>query len=463
MRIRSYVFACVRACPPVKCTYIALTGRLVLRYNARMKQLISTTLVQTVMAETKPFEIRDTRVTGFLLRVQPSGVKTYYAEYGRGKRKKIGRADILQPDVARTKARKILVEYHDGIDPKAHDRKRVTTSLKVFIEEVYEPWTLAYLKHGKLACDRVRRNFAKQLRKPLAEISAQEIERWRGKRIEAGRKKTTVNRDVNGLKAILSRATEWKYLEENPLSSVKTMKVDSLSKPRYLSNDELDALMIALDEREARIRAERTSANAWRAERGRALLPDLERVAFADHLKPMVVVSLGTGMRRGELFSLTWEFVDTIQNNITVDGNYAKSGKSRHIPMNSEVLQALTNWKKQTSAISGLVFRSTNGDKFDNVNSSWARVLRDAKIEKFRWHDMRHTFASRLVMANVDLTTIRDFLGHADYEMTLRYAHLAPSHKAAAVERLVGGGGREGHDVIAGNVVPLERSKSSAG
>jgi len=192
------------------------------------------------------------------------------------------------------------------------------------------------------------------------------------------------------------------------------------------------------------------------------LLRDLDTLPFADHLKPMVITSLGTGMRRGELFALTWEFVDADLKIISVDGNYAKSGKTRHIPMNSDVLQTLLDWKRQTSAIGGLVFRSANGSKFDNVNSSWERVLREAKIENFRWHDMRHTFASRLAMANVDLNTIRELLGHADYNMTLRYAHLAPSHKAAAVERLVGGG-REVNEASVSTIAALDHSKSRAG
>ncbi len=71
------------------------------------------------------------------------------------------------------------------------------------------------------------------------------------------------------------------------------------------------------------------------------------------------------------------------------------------------------------------------------MRSSWEEVLKAAKIIKFRWHDMRHTFASLLVMKGVDLNTVRELLGHSDYQMTLRYAHLAPEHKAAAVAKLV--------------------------
>ena len=76
------------------------------------------------------------------------------------------------------------------------------------------------------------------------------------------------------------------------------------------------------------------------------------------------------------------------------------------------------------------------GERLDNVNTAWREIMKKAQVTGFRFHDLRHTFASNLVMLGADLTTVRELLGHADIETTLRYAHLAPEHKAATVALL---------------------------
>lgn len=191
-----------------------------------------------------------------------------------------------------------------------------------------------------------------------------------------------------------------------------------------------------MDAREERRRAERDSANHWRRERGYVQLPSLRTVTFTDHVKPLILLSINTGCRRGELFDLTWSNVDLDRRILTVTGATAKSKRTRHIPLNREATLVLQGWREQAEEADGLVFVNEAGERFDRVNFSWRRLLKDADIAAFRWHDMRHHFASRLVMGGVDLNTVRELLGHSDYAMTLRYAHLAPEHKLKAVEVL---------------------------
>jgi integrase len=182
-------------------------------------------------------------------------------------------------------------------------------------------------------------------------------------------------------------------------------------------------------------KAGRTSANQWRRARSYDLYPDLTNCTYADHLTPMVVLSLNTGLRRGEVFSLTWHCVNFQAKTLTVEGTTAKSGQTRHIPLNDEALSVLKAWRKQTQG-EGLVFPGKDANRLDNVRKSWAGVLNAAKIASFRWYDLRHDFVSKLVMAGMSLNTVRDLLGHADLSTTLRYAHLAPDHRAQAVALL---------------------------
>ncbi|HLO75342.1 MAG TPA: site-specific integrase [Magnetospirillum sp.] len=402
-----------------------------------MRATISQNLIKTIKPDSRPFEIRDDRLKGLLLRVQPSGVMSYYVEYARGKRMCLGRADVLDPADAREKAKGVLKQVYDGKDPVAAAKLGKAHTLEGFIDDEYQPWAEANIRTHKTTVRRLKASFAGFMKLRLADIEPVLVERWRADRLKAGAKPSTVNRDLDDLKSSLAKAAEWGFIEASPVAKVARSRVDDRATVRYLSDKEKTALLSALEAREERIRSERDSANRWRAERGRNLLPNLRAIAFADHLKPMVLVSLHTGLRYGELANLTWGDIDFSIPQLTVHGFKAKSKRTRHVPLNDLASETLKKWRAQAEETRGLVFPNRDGEPFDNVRTSWEGVLKKAEIIKFRWHDLRHTFASQLVMAGVDLNTVRELLGHSDYQMTLRYAHLAPEHKAAAVARLV--------------------------
>ena len=405
-----------------------------------MQAKISATLIPKLKPEPKPYEVNDTETAGFLLRVQPSGSISYYCAFrtqGKRNRLLLGRHPSISPAQARDHARRVIASVVQGGDPLAHKRQPKSQSLAGFLDDEYLPWATVNHRSGAATVARIKTAFPSFLKQSLDEISSLQIERWRTKRNEAQRKPSTVNRDLASLKSALSRAVEWGLLKSHPLKRVRLARLDSVGVVRYLTDDEGSRLQASLDTREGRLRTERDTANRWRQDRKYALLPDLRSSPFADHLKPMVLLSLGTGLRRGELFNLKWSDVDPIQTNLTVRGTTAKSGKTRHVPLNIDVAKTLAGWREHAKGEGEYVFTNSAGRPFDNVNKAWSAVLIGSKISNFRWHDMRHDFASHLVMAGVDLNTVRELLGHADLKMTLRYAHLAHEHKAAAVEKLI--------------------------
>lgn len=337
---------------------------------------------------------------------------------------------------ARTESAQYLAEAHAHGEPLAVSQERKVGGMPTFesfLTDHFDPWSQAHHRDAINGSRAIRKSFSDLLTLRLDEIDARRIEQLRTTWLAGGLAPASANRNMTRLRGVLTRAVEWGVLEVHPLAKLKRLKVDSRGRVRYLTAEEEKALRKAMMDREATICVDRESANKWRSERKKELMLDLSKLHFADHLRPLVVTSINTGMRRGEVFNLTWADVDLKNKIITVEGTTSKSGQTRHIPINKELLEVLTNWKKQSSS-EGFVFPSKDGHRLDNVKKSWDGLLKLARVEGFRWHDLRHTFASKLVMAGVPLNTVRELLGHSDLAMTLRYAHLAPDSKAAAVE-----------------------------
>jgi integrase len=160
----------------------------------------------------------------------------------------------------------------------------------------------------------------------------------------------------------------------------------------------------------------------------------LEQLPAGQRLRPMVILSMHTGLRWGELAALKWKDCDLHTRLLTVRGEGAKSKQTRYIPLNDTAQASLMAWTTHMPP-EGLIFPGKAGP-LNNVKKSWASLLKSAGITNFRWHDLRHQFASRLVQKGVDLNTVRELMGHQSITMTLRYSHLAPEHRAAAVSRI---------------------------
>jgi integrase len=395
----------------------------------------------------KKIVIYDTELKGFCLVVRPSGSISFVLRYrrkdGASCEYTIGLVGSLKANQARKIGSTKYGEVKTGIDIQAAKRvakvqavRERQQTLKVFFEEKYRPYCQSQMRNGIGQLQSIDACFVRRWPDtPLTDINPFRIQNWRKEQIKRGLTAGGVNRPVSALKAMLNRAVEWGVIESNPLNSVKPLKEDNKRDTRYLSEGEEKSLRDALDAREGLRRTDRENHNNWCRERSEETFPNLDST-FTDHLKPIVLLALNTGMRRGELFNLMIADVDLKDGRVVVQGLSSKSGNSRFIPLTNEAKQILKDWIDQ-SAPEGLLFPSpVTGKRFNNINKSWQALIQSTDIENFRFHDLRHTFASKLAMRSVDLYVIKELMGHASIETTQRYAHLSPDYKTSAIENL---------------------------
>ncbi len=385
--------------------------------------------------------INDTEVSGFHARISPKGVIKYYFFYrfnGKQRNYLLGAASSMTPaqarDLAKEKAGLVAKGIDVHFDRKEVQKAEVAKNLKLgnYLEQTYLPYLISQNpKTAHKAYRNIHSSFHHLLDRNVTEITSWDIQQWIAERRKLGRSPATLTYSINRLKAALTRAVEWGIIDSHQLHNIKLIREDN-TRIRYLSIDEENALLGAVKQRDVLVRNKRTSANLHRLERNMPLYETFESVRFVDYLEPLVITAMNTGLRRGELLGLTWKDVVLERGYLTVKAENAKSKKTRTVPLNNTVIDVLSDWKEQ-NPLSEYVFVSSEGKPLTDVKKPWMKLLSDAAIEDFRFHDLRHHFASKLVMAGVDLNTVRELLGHSDLKMTLRYAHLAPEHKAAAV------------------------------
>jgi integrase len=395
-----------------------------------MRAIIGATLLSSNAARPakKPFEIYDSRLPGFTLRVQPSGVRSYYARFGRNRRIALGKVGALLPEEARDRCQKVLGNFAHGRHPLQGLNGKGPT-LGQFIDESYGPWAKANRSRTATnTLEKLNRLFGTWFSEPLTAITIERIESWKIRRVNAGCSGTTLLRDMFTLSSVLSRAVKLGKLAENPIRKVEKPRIDRRPKIRFLDDAEEFRLREALKARDAKMRMARASANVWRRERSRQILPSLPH--YGDHVTPAVLLSINTGLRRGELLKLRWKSIDFARRLLTVEGPDSKTRQTRHVPLNGEAMRVLESWREQ-SGDGPRVFEISTGFK-----TAWGHILKRANIAVFRWHDLRHHFASCLVQHGVPLNTVRDLLGHSSIAMSLRYAHLAPDQRREAVAML---------------------------
>ena len=253
--------------------------------------------------------------------------------------------------------------------------------------------------------------------KALREISAQLVEKFKTDRLNTLTKKgtprrpATVNREVTLLSSAFSLAVKYDKAESNPCSKVDLFTLDNL-RDRYL-----------LPEEEPRFMAQLNGPRA--------------------HMKPAVIVALGTGMRLSEQLRMKRHQVDFLRNIVTARNT--KNGRPRDIPMNDDVRDALAELCKDKRPEEYVFLSPRTGSCLQEVKRGFHTACRLAGIEGLIWKDLRATFGTRLAEAGCDAFTIAQLLGHSDVRVTMRYVRMVEGSKRAAVEAVKLTAGKVGH------------------
>lgn len=252
--------------------------------------------------------------------------------------------------------------------------------------------------------------FTKTIR--INEITSEQIEQYKIIRKQSKTPQgnittnATINRELALLKTMFNKAKAWSLIEKNPFDKVKLLKEDP--RPINFCNKE-DVNLILYS-------------------------PMFKNKLYA-HYEPMVWIGIYTGLRRGEIFNLKWKNIDMVNNIITVEKS--KSHKVRHIPINDKLKNFLMEYKNKTGGSGNDYVVTYRGEKIKSLHRGWKNFLMKSGVKKYyRFHDLRHTFASYLVMNNVDITTVQKLLGHSDVQTTMRYSHISDKHTTAAVKKL---------------------------
>ena len=236
---------------------------------------------------------------------------------------------------------------------------------------------------------------------PIHILTVEVLDQYRALRLGEKVGPATINREMATLKHALSKAVEWKLLRKTAreeLTAIKKYQEPS-GRLRYLSGPaDGDRLLTACE----------------------------------DSLKPIVLTALHTGMRKEELLSLAWEAVDMTHGFIRL--KQTKNGTARSLPFN-ETLWSLFSGLRSRQDVPW-VFHDAKGRRYNDIRHPFERACKAAGLTDFHFHDLRHTFASWLVMKGVPLATVSILLGHSSPTMTLRYAHLSPKHLTSAVRVL---------------------------
>ena len=246
----------------------------------------------------------------------------------------------------------------------------------------------------------------------LRSISVEQVEAFKSKMVKAGRSPKSVNNYLGVGGRMFHSAIDWEYADNNPFH-----RTERLKEPQF------DYLIWEREQSDAFLATVMTTEPKWHS---------------------FFLTALRTGMRQGELFGLQWSDLDFVKKKLHIKRSIRKrrvstpkNNRFRTVPMSNQVAEALRSHRHLRS---DWMFTRDDGRPLTRNAIKWPfwRLTAAAGLPRIRFHDLRHSFASQLVMAGIPLAGVMELLGHADIKMTMRNAHLAPSETAKYIQVLEG-------------------------
>lgn len=283
-----------------------------------------------------------------------------------------------------------------------YGRQMRSTSFETFVKEVFFPYAEANRKRHEQD-KHVMQGFLDSLKgRALHEIPPMLIEQWKRKQVQAELKSSTINQKLRVLHRVFSLAVENGYLSDNPVSKVRRLR-ETDPRERVMTYDEEDAL-----------------------------LEVMENPRYCN-LRLFFQIAVNTGMRANEVLGLRWSEVDFSAREINLPYYRTKEGKDKSIPLNSFLVELL---RERCLDSEGAETVFGDGASYPQIGALWREASASAKVSNLHIHDLRHTFASRLLQLGHRETDINKMLGHSSLKMTKRYVHSSEASRREAVESL---------------------------
>ena len=359
--------------------------------------------LESLSPKEKPYLVRDDEIKGLVVKIYPTGTKTFFLDVLTEKRHdmfKIGQWPDLNIAQIREKARKMRADLAQGKNPKAEKREGVT---------VGEFFAVYMERHGseKKSAAKDRSHFERLL-KPWANYRLLDVTRAKVEALHKNIGKETpiqANRVLALLSTLFSKAIIWGYLKtENPCRGIKKFK--EVSRDRFLSGEELARFFEALDL--------------------------TENPAFKD----FILLSLFTGARKSNVLSMRWKDIDFERSVWKIPGELSKNGDPMQIPLGPDVLDILRKRRAETSSVFVLPGPGAKGHYME-PKRAWETLLKRAALKDLRIHDLRRSMGSWMTIGGTSLPIVGKALGHKTSQATSIYARLNLDPVRAAMEQAV--------------------------